>query len=596
MMGIKIDCPHCNHKIFVKSLQRVFRPSKWIRCSSCGESSTFDFYSKLGLFWTCVFWMIWISILFLRAFIHDIFFVESIVIGAVLMISLLYYAHISTLSLRKIGRRKEDGSPHYYETKMTLIAMGVAVVFALWGYLTVLVGEVAFGIVTINSQMLIVEKRIAEEKKFENAFLSEEKFQKKSGWYSQRKGPWSRKCEQQKRGYYCRLVSRVASFRGQMTEEKTFLEKACNKGDLLGCYRLFSLGVDSGHGKQLIESCLNPQNKQNAYCGHLGKILYKRGDVNNALLVYENTCIKHKQYCNDFSRLFSAEKYTSNHENACREGVQSSCEALNLAKTSRDTASVFSKGDSIVKAVTLGNRKIVERLISQGADIHREDNRWNTPLHLAVKFGDISLVDLLLSKGAKINTVNIYGQTPLMTAVEFAEKGDKKIVKKLLDKGAEINMFNNFGQTALTLSSGRRDTDLFNEILFQDTQLYLNYKYSNLNSVRKIIRSGHYNSVKALFNHYDSGKIFDKVKPITLIWDALSHSSKETINVLFEELEKNDITLAEYNDTILEAAYLRGNQEIINALKRKKFITPRSLLLAVRIAFYRYVHFRSGNS
>ncbi len=527
----------------------------------------------------------------------------------ILCTSFLYYVHLSTLTLRKIGRRKEDGSSGHYEARMKAATIVNTFVLMFWMLLPVEIIDILFNIRRVETHRLKEKWIIRSEKGFENSFLSEEQLYLKKSWspefryseeklsfYLGREDAWNRKCRQQGLGYYCRLASRPAYVKGQTQKEKTLLEKACNQGDLLGCYRLFSLttGFEDNKRLRLIEACLNPQNKQNAYCGLLGKTLYERGDVENALLVYEHTCIKHRQHCIDFVRTFAADKYTSNHKKACREGVKSSCDALILVRASRDTASVLSKKNALIKAVTFGANDITEQLITKGADIQSEDDSGNTPLHLAVKSGNISLVDLLLSKGAKVNAVNKYGETPLiMTANKYkCSKNSKTIFEKLLNQEAEINMVSNDDQTALTLSSRRKDTHIFKELLSRDAQLYLNKSPAFLLT---IIHSGHPNNIKELFNRIDSKKIFDKVNPFKLIKYAVKYSSKEKIDLLFEEVKKNSIDLKALNDVILREAYLRDDREIIKMLRENGFVSPRSFLTALKISYLRYANFRNGN-
>ena len=49
------------------------------------------------------------------------------------------------------------------------------------------------------------------------------------------------------------------------------------------------------------------------------------------------------------------------------------------------------------------NVKTIEEALSDKANIHSNDNRFGTPLHIAASSGNIPLMELLLNKGANIN-------------------------------------------------------------------------------------------------------------------------------------------------------------------------------------------------
>jgi ankyrin repeat protein len=110
-----------------------------------------------------------------------------------------------------------------------------------------------------------------------------------------------------------------------------------------------------------------------------------------------------------------------------------------------------------------GDYEKVKNLIDQGAkvnfsDIHADDK---TPLHVAVGLGNeahmdlnrptdkslvekrLKVVELLISKGANVNAKSLFGQTPLHMAKI------KEIVELLIKYGANINAVDNNGYTPL---------------------------------------------------------------------------------------------------------------------------------------------------
>ena len=98
------------------------------------------------------------------------------------------------------------------------------------------------------------------------------------------------------------------------------------------------------------------------------------------------------------------------------------------------------------RAAISGNNRIVDMLLEHGADINWKDSFGKTALMYAVAHGHQDMVQLLLDQGANIESEDDYGWTALMYA---ARKGNQDTVQLLLDKGAEINTRDRGGWTAL---------------------------------------------------------------------------------------------------------------------------------------------------
>jgi hypothetical protein len=66
--------------------------------------------------------------------------------------------------------------------------------------------------------------------------------------------------------------------------------------------------------------------------------------------------------------------------------------------------------------------RIVELLISYGADVNLPDRDGNQPLHLAMHYlTPLQIVNILLDRGANFNAKNLHGKTALQIALESGE-------------------------------------------------------------------------------------------------------------------------------------------------------------------------------
>jgi ankyrin repeat protein len=104
---------------------------------------------------------------------------------------------------------------------------------------------------------------------------------------------------------------------------------------------------------------------------------------------------------------------------------------------------------SLLAAVSAGDKEVVQRLLRQGADVNARAEDSTTALMLATAFGDIQLVNVLLEHGADVNAKNRARATALMWAVGDADK-----VRALLERGADVNARADSGRTPLMIAAG----------------------------------------------------------------------------------------------------------------------------------------------
>jgi ankyrin repeat protein len=160
-----------------------------------------------------------------------------------------------------------------------------------------------------------------------------------------------------------------------------------------------------------------------------------------------------------------------------------------------------------------GHYKVIEFLISSGADVNVGDKWGYTPLEFATDKGHKEVVELLIENGADVNVGGRSGQTPLNIALQrkhediaelliqkgaivslhtVARHGLLEKLKELIDKGADVNAKNSEGQTPLDIASGQGHKEII-ELLVEEgakSSIYTAASSGDIDKVESFIKSG----------------------------------------------------------------------------------------------------------
>lgn len=97
--------------------------------------------------------------------------------------------------------------------------------------------------------------------------------------------------------------------------------------------------------------------------------------------------------------------------------------------------------------------KILEKLLSLGADVNVRDVAGYTPLHYCAQFHGnkttLKMAEILIKAGAKVDAQNRFGATPLIDAT-LAHKYD--FIKLLANHGADLFVEDNEGSSPISIS------------------------------------------------------------------------------------------------------------------------------------------------
>ena len=99
-----------------------------------------------------------------------------------------------------------------------------------------------------------------------------------------------------------------------------------------------------------------------------------------------------------------------------------------------------------MRAALLGEKDVVEYLVSKGADVNAVDDQGRTSLIEAVNGYKTDIIEYLIANGANINAVDHKGCKALMRAAYI---GYTTVVNLLLDNGADKYVKDNNANMAI---------------------------------------------------------------------------------------------------------------------------------------------------
>jgi len=108
-------------------------------------------------------------------------------------------------------------------------------------------------------------------------------------------------------------------------------------------------------------------------------------------------------------------------------------------------------------AAFYGFVKIIDALVSLGADINKSNKNGANPLFIACQEGKVDAIKTLIAYESDVNQVKYNGFTPLMIAVY---KNHTVVVKLLLKHKAKYDKKNNSGKTALFYAKKNKNPEL----------------------------------------------------------------------------------------------------------------------------------------
>ncbi|BBM84518.1 ankyrin repeat domain-containing protein [Candidatus Uabimicrobium amorphum] len=202
-------------------------------------------------------------------------------------------------------------------------------------------------------------------------------------------------------------------------------------------------------------------------------------------------------------------------------------------------------------AVKAGNKEVFDALIEAGADIHLHNSKWESLVEIAIQKEQTEMVDYLVKHKAR-------GWTPLMAA---AYKGDLQMCKSLLANGANLNAKNNDGETAFLVSLKHK----YNSELFT---FFIEEKKVDINQSDKYM----YTALMHAAYYLDAVAIVD-----VLLADGIDHTLKNNyeetaFDIALDNADAYGVQAFFDNDKapgwtpLLAAVYRKDYEEVLVAI------------------------------
>ncbi|KAH6895887.1 ankyrin repeat-containing domain protein [Thelonectria olida] len=133
-----------------------------------------------------------------------------------------------------------------------------------------------------------------------------------------------------------------------------------------------------------------------------------------------------------------------------------------LLAAGADKTSNSSKLPPLFLAASVGSVKVVQLLISQGADVHQKS--WTGQAYFVdvVESGNMEGIQMLLTYGASANTKNLSGRPILAQTVK---KGNIDLTKLLLQHGADPNSNDISGNPMLAIAASNDNVEMVRLLL-----------------------------------------------------------------------------------------------------------------------------------
>jgi ankyrin repeat protein len=142
---------------------------------------------------------------------------------------------------------------------------------------------------------------------------------------------------------------------------------------------------------------------------------------------------------------------------AANDGNKKAVETLIKEKADLNAKDPEQKRTALYFAISNEHKEVIKLLIENGASLENLSEDQETALFMATTTNNYELMKLVIKKNKKlVNTPDNEGTTPLMEAGKY---GTKKTIEILLTAGAKKDLKNKLGSTALEIAKENKNED-----------------------------------------------------------------------------------------------------------------------------------------
>lgn len=207
-----------------------------------------------------------------------------------------------------------------------------------------------------------------------------------------------------------------------------------------------------------------------------------------------------------------------------------------------------------------GKLAIIEMLLANNADLHKQNIKGMTSLHMASYKGHLPVVKKLVELNANVQAkTKTHGQTPFIFA---SKEGNLEVVNFLGEHGANVNTkTKKYGKTALHIASHKGHLPVVVELIFNLDANVNCRSNSGCSPLFYAAESGHLEICDFLIQNNASLNLKDHSEN-TCLYEAVNHDQFQITKLLLQ----NNANVNNSKDLPLMSSIIRSNHQITNLL------------------------------